>query len=159
MSETSLKRTRTSAERLIAAFPATGKTYYAKQHGQDVFDSDSSQFSWVVNNGEKVRHPDWPQNYLRHIKAELRAGNTVLVSTHAEVRGLLEDEELPFTLVYPREPHRVEYIVRMAQRGSPLALIELIDKNWCVWIEEMHEQACAIRYELGAGDYLSDVIA
>lgn len=143
-----------SARRLIAAFPATGKTYFATRH-ENVADSDSSAFSWI-RPGE--RHPDWPHNYLRHIKDELLDGRTVLVSTHAEVRGLLEDQELPFTLVYPERHLREEYVRRMADRGSPIALCELVAAKWNQWITELHEQACAVRIVLGAGDYLSDVM-
>lgn len=145
---------RNSASRLISAFPATGKTYLAVRR-HDVADSDSSAFSWLSPGH---RHPDWPHNYLRHIKAELSQGRTVLVSTHEQVRGLLEDEELPFTLVYPASAHRVEYLVRMAKRGSPLPLIQLVDAHWNEWIAQMHEQACAARVVLGSGQYLWDVI-
>lgn len=149
-----------AADRLIAAFPATGKSFYAQSHPvlNRVADSDSSLYSWIVQqDGSKVRNPDWPHNYLRHIKDELSTGRTVLVSTHAEIRELLQDE-LPFTLVYPKESCRVEYLVRMARRDSPLPLIELVDKNWYAWIEEMREQACEVRIELGPGRYLSDAL-
>ena len=144
-----------SSRRLVAAFPATGKSYYAERH-DNVADSDSSAFSWI---GLGKRHPDWPHNYLRHIKDELLDGRTVLVSTHAEVRHLLEDEELPFTLVYPQRHLRDEYVRRMVDRGSSIALCETVAARWHDWITEMHEQPCAARIVLGAGDYLSDVMS
>lgn len=139
---------------LIAAFPATGKSYYAELH-DNVADSDSSAFSW---SRPGVRHPDWPHNYLRHIKAELLDGRIVLVSTHAEVRGLLTDEELPFTLVYPARDLRNRYAHRMRRRGSSEQLINVVLSNWDRWITELHEQPCAVRIVLGPGDYLSDVL-
>lgn len=159
MTDSSSLRTQTSAERLIAAFPATGKSFYAQSH-EGVADSDSSLYSWKWTGPEtRERHPDWPANYLEHIRQLLGEGKTVLVSTHAEVREALTAEDLPFTLVYPGPDHRVEYLARMARRGSPLGLIELVDKNWSAWISELFEQPCAIRCVLGKGGYLSDAIA
>jgi hypothetical protein len=52
-----------AARRLIAAFPATGKTHYASLHPDRVADSDSSHYSWEGVGEDRRRHPDWPNNY------------------------------------------------------------------------------------------------
>jgi len=54
--------------RIISAFPGTGKSYYHNKHKETTLDSDSSNFSLVVENGEKKRNPDFPENYIKHIK-------------------------------------------------------------------------------------------
>lgn len=144
--------------RVVAAFPATGKSHYADLH--DVaLDSDSSLYSWTPGQDRKVRHPDWPTNYMEHIKASVAAGITVLVSSHAEVRQALAAEGIPFTLVYPAGRLLDEYIDRMVQRGSPDALIRVIAENWGWWLADCMEQEGCDHVVLGPGQYLSDVIA
>ena len=83
--------------RIISAFPACGKTTYYKEwskyspenvwrtrnNGEDAYDesgnpvgfkildSDSSEFSWVKDengNNTSIRDPEFPQNYIDHIK-------------------------------------------------------------------------------------------
>ena len=52
---------------VISAFPACGKSFYYSIF-DDVLDSDSSLFSWIKEDGEKIRNPEFPQNYFEHIK-------------------------------------------------------------------------------------------
>jgi hypothetical protein len=97
---------RTQRRSVIAAFPATGETYIA---GRDhrFADSDSSGFSW---ESPGVRNPEWPANYMAHIKGLIADGRHVLCSTHQEVRDALVDAGLPFTLVYPAEDQRIRIL-------------------------------------------------
>lgn len=150
-------RTTQSAEgTVVAAFPATGKTHYAKTR-TDVLDSDSSLFSWSEPG---VRHPDWPENYMAHITEAVAVGSTVLVSTHAEVRRALRESRIPFTLVYPAPGLRDEYRERMERRGSPPALIEkVIGELWFPALYECRSQDECEHIMLGPGQYLADVIA
>jgi hypothetical protein len=143
-------------ERVIAAFPATGKTFYA-EHTPGVIDSDSSRFSWSEPG---VRHPDWPENYVRHIAKVRDSGATVLVSTHAEVRDALAVSAVPFTLVYPDPWQREDYRKRMEQRGSPPALIaKVIDELWDDAIDSCAVQMGCEHIQLRRGQYLSDVLS
>ena len=57
--------------KLISGFPGIGKTYYKQKSELNVLDSDSSKFSWIEKD---VRHPDFPQNYIDHIKKNLNKG-------------------------------------------------------------------------------------
>ena len=56
---------------IISAFPGTGKSYYHVLHRMRTLDSDSSNFSWVTYDSERVRHPDFPGNYIDHIKESI----------------------------------------------------------------------------------------
>jgi hypothetical protein len=135
--------------RVVAAFPATGKSYFAATTTQ-AEDSDSSAFS---------RSADWPMNYMRRTRDLLRRGAVVLVSTHAEVRGALETEGIPFTLAYPDTGLREEYRERMERRGSPPALIEkVIDVLWDEALSECAAQTGCDHVVLGPGEYLADVL-
>ena len=147
---------------IVSAFPATGKTYYAERH-PNVLDSDSSSFSWISPDGflkrdERQRHPDWPHNYIRHIKEQVHQGKLVLVSTHGEVRGLLEDQELSFTLVYPAFDLRTYYLKRMVDRGSPRWLVDKIDLMWPSMLAELEAQRGCRHVVLRRGEYLSDAL-
>lgn len=133
---------------IIAAFPGTGKSYYASRTS-GVADSDSSTFS---------RGPEWPANYIAHIRELLAEGATVLVSTHVEVRQALEEAGLFFTLVYPEFNCRIEYVDRMRRRGSPAALVEVVITNWNRWLTDCRDQRGCDHIILGPGEYLTDVI-
>lgn len=39
--------------RIISAFPGTGKSHYAAANLNKVLDSDSSHFSWAMEEGKK----------------------------------------------------------------------------------------------------------
>lgn len=134
--------------RIIAAFPATGKSYLSKQ-AVGFIDSDSSRFS---------RLNCWPVNYVAHVRRLVDEGATVLVSTHAEVRQALVDTGLPLTLVYPDEGCRHEYRGRMLDRGSPAALIEKVMENWYRWLTDCRRTP-GRHIVLRPGEYLSDVLA
>jgi hypothetical protein len=145
---------------VVAAFPATGKTTFAKQDRNAVVDSDSSAFSWKwLGFDERVRHPDWPSNYIEHIGTHLGLGHLVLVSTHSEVRAALVEARIPFVLVYPQKGIQWDYRERMTQRGSPPALVEKVcDELWDSALGECAAQTGCVHVELRLGQFLSDVI-
>lgn len=144
---------------VVAAFPAVGKSYVAERRS-DVVDSDSSSFSWKWFGPDvRERHPEWPGNYIEHIKDEVKKGNTVLVSTHAEVRAALHQNAIPFTLVYPVPMAREEYRDRMYRRESPVWLIEkVIDELWTSALHECAAQLGCVHVVLRPSEYLSDVM-
>ena len=134
---------------VVAAFPATGKSYFAVKR-TDTVDSDSSRFS---------QHPNWPANYIAHIQAARRGFSLVLVSTHAEVRYALRSEGIPFTLVYPDPALRHEYRARMERRGSPQALTaKVCDELWDSALADCAAQKGCEHFVLGPGQYLADVL-
>lgn len=149
------------AARVIAAFPATGKTYMAATV-PGVADSDSSRFSWKYSHPDvRERHPDWPGNYIAHLRELLRSSlRYVLVSTHAEVRDALVANGIDFTLVYPADDCREEYRERMRRRGSPEALIRrVIDELWSQAIAECEQQRGCLHVMLARGEYLAEALS
>lgn len=133
---------------LIAAFPGTGKTHYCNSDYMPqnfAIDSDSSRF-------EKSA---FPQNYIEHIKENIGVVCKIFISSHKEVRESLVANNLPFTLVYPQEDLKDEYLKRYKERGSSEAFIALIDKNWSNWLGELREQKGCKHIELKSGEYLS----
>lgn len=146
---------------IYAGFPAIGKTHFATSV-PDAVDADSSTFSWIWRGPEaRERHPDWPQNYIDHIRSlDTDDGpRYVLVSSHREVRDALVAAEMWFTLVYPRRELREEYRLRMRLRESPEGLItKVIDELWDGALDECAAQDGCDHIILGSGRYLGDAL-
>lgn len=115
---------------IISAFPGTGKSYFC-EHAKDLvcLDSDSSKFN----------KDEFPKNYIQYIKEKYRKVNIIFVSTHKEVRDALIKEKMKPIFVYPHRSLKDEYLRRYKERGNSEKFIELLDKNWDTWIDEMDE--------------------
>lgn len=141
-----------------SVFPLCGKTYCTNKVGIDAVDSDSSQFSWVEEDGKKVRNPDFPRNYIEHIKDAINKHEYVFVSSHQEVRDALEKEGIPFTLVYPHRRCLSKWIDRYANRDFNGFPLQVLVNNWEKWHDELDAQNCDKRIILNDDDYLSDIL-
>jgi len=134
---------------IISAFPGCGKSHYFRNNKDKiVLDSDSSTFD----------KSDFPRNYIEHIKSNIGKTDTIMVSSHKEVRDALVENGIFFTLVYPEPSIREEYVQRYIDRGSPESFVKLLTTNWDSWISELEEQRGCDKIKLKKGQYLSDVI-
>jgi hypothetical protein len=127
--------------KIISSFPGTGKSYYHTKYPSITLDSDSSNFSWVKDeNGTstKERNPEFPQNYINHIKENIGKYKYIFVSSHKEVRDALLDNCLFFYVVYPNERRKDEFLERYRSRGNDEKFIQLISDNWEKWIREIY---------------------
>lgn len=122
--------------RIISAFPGTGKTFYHRNNPNTTLDSDSSNFSWIVREGEKRRNPEFPKNYIEHIKNNIGKYEFIFVSSHKEVRDILLENNIFFYLAYPDKNRKNEFIKRFRGRGSDENFVKLISDNWENWIKE-----------------------
>lgn len=163
--------------KVISAFPACGKSTYYKEwsqyspenvwrrrnNGEQVFgngglpcgdkiiDSDSSLFSWVYDeNGKKTdkRNPDFPQNYIKHIKEHLKTEDVIFVSSHKVVRDALKENNIPYVLIYPEKKMKSEWMKRFKERGNTDAFIKFQDENWDSFIEDMQSEDYPQKIEL-----------
>lgn len=142
--------------KVISAFPACGKTFLFNNEDfvnkYIILDSDSSKFSWIYDdNGNKtnIRNPDFPSNYIKHIKDNIGKVDLIFVSSHSSVREALDKNKIQYTLVYPYIGLKDDWINRCSNRGNDEKFIDVIDKNWDAWNKEM--KVCAerhINYEL-----------
>lgn len=155
--------------KIISAFPACGKsTYYKdwsqyspenvwrKSHngeqvynnigeprGEKILDSDSSLFSWIYDeNGNKTdkRNPDFPNNYIQHIKDHMDTEDVIFVSSHKVVRDALKAENIPYYLVYPKKDMKDEWMYRFKNRGNDEAFIKFQDEHWDEFIDDMENE-------------------
>ncbi len=135
---------------VVSAFPGCGKSHLFRNKGErKILDSDSSTFD----------KSNFPQNYIEHIKSNLGNVDLILVSSHKEVREALVDNGIEFTLVYPDNNIKEEYIKRYIDRGNNDRFVELLTNNWNNWIDELDNQTGCEKIKLNTGEFLSDVIS
>jgi hypothetical protein len=141
--------------KVISGFPGVGKSHFHKNNPDlIILDSDSSSFSWVEKG---VRNPDFPNNYIRHIKENLGKVNVILLSSHKQVRDALRENDIGYTMVYPDKSLKHEYLSRYKGRGSDENFLGMIDKNWDGFIDELETEEYPIKITLKEGQYLQDV--
>lgn len=141
---------------IISAFPGCGKSYIynkynnTRYYGQDynnktwkMLDSDSSEYSWIKDengNNTKERNPNFPQNYINHIKENIGKVDVIFVSSHKEVRQALKDNNIKFFLIYPIKEMKEDFIKRYRSRGNTEDFINFISNNWDNFIDEMEQE-------------------
>lgn len=142
--------------KVISGFPAVGKSYLYNNYKElKVLDSDSRNFSW---ESEGVRHPDFPSNYIRHIKRNLGVVDVIFVSSHKVVRKALEENNIDYTIVYPNISLKGEYISRYINRGNDDKFIEFLNDNWEEFITDIENERFPVKVELQEGQYMKDVL-
>lgn len=146
---------------IVCGFPGIGKSYLfnnkellcpTEYQSTNVFDSDSSKFSWISPG---IRHPDFPNNYIEHLKT---LNGIALCSTHIDVRQLLTANNMSYVLVYPSIDCKEEYIQRYVKRNSPESFITLLNNNYYQWVNELEQvnQGDCIKVELTPNKTLTD---
>ncbi len=144
---------------VVSGFPGVGKSSLFERSGElKILDSDSSRFSWA-DAPNRIRHPEWPSNYIGHIRENLGKADIILVSSHDVVRNALVEAGISFVLVYPALDMKDEYIQRYVTRGNSPAFVKLLQTNYVIWIQELERQPGCKHVLLGRGQYLSDVLA
>jgi hypothetical protein len=124
--------------KIICAFPGCGKSFYHKNHSETTLDSDSSMFSWVIHpDGIKERNPEFPHNYIEHIKNAIGKYDVIFISTHKEVRDALVKNCIFHYIVYPRFCDKEMFKQRYIERHSDDILIQKILENWTEWIKDL----------------------
>ena len=143
--------------KIISGFPGIGKSFLSTEYKNlDIIDSDSSLFSWTITDGTKVRNPDFPNNYLNHIVSNIGKVDVIMVSSHKDVRNILNQNEIKAYLVYPDRSLKDEYVERYKLRNSDEKFIEFISNNWDNFMDELDAENM-IKIVLTSGQYLSDV--
>lgn len=104
------------------------------------------------DNKIKVRNPEFPDNYIQHIKENIGKVDYIFVSSHKEVRDALIKNNLYFTLVYPGRKMKAEWVGRCFLRGSDEKFCRTIADNWDKWIDEMEATEDCGRWILGGDD-------
>lgn len=141
---------------IISGYPGIGKSYLSEKtrlitHGIfdfEISDSDSSHYSWTIDEaGNKIRNPEFPENYIQHIKDLMKTSQIILVSTHKQVRDAMDEAGIDYYIVYPeKEFPKSEYMERFRKRGSSEEFIKVQDENWDKWIDDLDNDQVHIGY-------------
>jgi len=133
-----------------------GKSCYSALNPDIACDSDSSEFHWAVKG--KERNPDFPNNYIKHIKKQLDKYKYVFVSSHLKVREALVENGLYYHLVFPASSRKREFLTNYRNRGNDDSFIELLDKNYYTWVNScfyFDGHSCFLEMEHG---FIEDAI-
>ena len=138
--------------KIFSVFPACGKTWvynHQEDLGLKILDSDSSEFSWIYSNLDengnlirsvrKIRNPDFPNNYIKHIKENIGKYDYIFVSSHSSVREAFDKEGIDYTIVYPESSCKAEWVGRCFIREKNKengCIAEVLYNNWEQWILE-----------------------
>lgn len=147
---------------IISAFPACGKTYFMEHapKGVTVLDSDSSKFHWSYTPGNtgmcRYPNPEWPDNYIQHIKDNIGTADVILISSHKDIREALHNANIPFIAMYPIEDAKAEWIGRCVLRGNDQNFIKNLVENFDQWVEDMEQET--LPWPLVPTETLSDVV-
>jgi len=145
--------------KIISAFPGTGKTYFQTRNSdKKIVDLDSNNFTSGHDSGGKVLSEDFPLNYIQAIKEQIDKSDVLFISIHREVRDMLINTGIDFTLVYPKSELKEEYLERFRKRSDPEQFVELISKNWYAILKELESQKNCRHVVLGSGEYITDVL-
>ena len=160
----------TKRTKIISAYPCCGKSYitlYKKDiFGEEsdniqILDSDSSKFSWIEKeDGTKVRNPEFPKNYIEHIKNNIGKVDYIFVSSHQEVREALANNGIKFTMVVPEKNLLTDWMIRMYDRNNDNDFIDNQINNWDKWLTEIDEEKNTYSkiIKLKKYEFLSDVL-
>lgn len=159
--------------KIYSIFPACGKTWlydHQEDYNLKILDSDSSNFSWTYTNTDengntirgirKIRNPDFPNNYIKHIKDNIGKYDYIFVSSHASVRAALDAESIDFTIVYPEQSCKAEWVGRCfirEQNGESGCGAKVMLDNFDDWVLDCFEAGISHReMVIQSGCYLSD---
>lgn len=107
----------------------------------------------------KVRNPEFPKNYIEHIKENIGKVDYIFVSSHKEVREALLEAEIPFTLIVPARDMKAEWIGRCWLRGSGEDFCKMLNINWDKWMDEIIEDGrLNVKYLTYANTYILTLI-
>lgn len=142
---------------IISGFPGVGKTYFYKENPDlCIIDSDSSTFSWIEKG---IRNPEFPNNYIDHIKSIIGNFSVIFVSSHKAVRDALRANNVAYILAYPDKSLKELYIERYQARGNDENFIKLIEQNWDAFIDEIENESYPTKIKLLQGQFLNGVIS
>lgn len=130
-----------------------------KEDGHPTLMGDKYFINKYANSKINVRDPEFPANYIQHIKTNIGAADVIFVSSHYEVRKALQDANIEYVTVYPDPDLLEEWVGRMYLRKSPEPFIKFQIENWDKFTKGIDSEPHGKRiYRLQPRQYISDVI-
>lgn len=121
---------------VISGFGGIGKTELAKKY-ENVIDLESILWKWKYQEkieqknlehyksyDKRVPNPDYPNNYIKEIKKNLKKFDIVLVAYSTIIYEELVKNKIDFYLCYPEEDAKEIYLERYKKRGNNKKFIQ-----------------------------------
>jgi len=153
---------------IVAAFPGTGKTYFASKHPDMAVDFVTMPFKYFLD--KKVRYdesrkadpdlemrPEWPYNYVKAVLGQPE-DKIILIPSDARVLELLAKENVPYYLCYPKRKAKKVYKERFIKRGNSRDFLSVFIGNWDSFMDTLREDAYGRHIKLKPKQYLTDVL-
>ena len=103
----------------------------------------------------RVRNPDFPKNYIEHIKENIGKVDIIFVSTHLQVRQAMEAAGIYFYTVYPKKEMLNEWVGRMYRRGSDANFIKFQIDHWDEFMDNISNEPFGLGLcRLGNNEYI-----
>lgn len=117
---------------------------------------DSSSYINKIKDEEiKVRNPEFPNNYIAHIKENIGKVDIIFVSSHLQVREAMEEAGIRFCTVYPKNEMLNEWVGRMYRRGNDDNFIKFQIEHWDEFVRNITFEPHGFGiYRLGNNEYL-----
>lgn len=103
----------------------------------------------------KVRNPDFPNNYIEHIKENIGKVDIIFVSSHLQVREALTNAGIRFCTVYPKKKMLNEWVGRMYRRGNDQKFINFQIEHWDEFVGNISNEPHGFDvFRLGNNEYI-----
>lgn len=139
---------------LCAGFCGTGKSYLCNNFPEQFTEIEC----WEYQGGAKV---DFPNNCVSDIVSTVGKVKYIMISTNPVVSKKLTELGYSVNLYYPEEKLKAEYFKRYIDRKTHSELMEVLDKYWYEWLNELmklKEQDGYNHTVLKSGQYLQDFL-
>lgn len=158
---------------IFACSSGTGKTTFAKKN-LNFIDLDKEKFFCkhpdiprtiddeqleklkckVINKSK-----DYPKNYINLIKKYLAEDKNLLVVPEPLIMSIIEENDLPYVLIYPDITCKEEYKKRMMSRGNSKEFAGWFDMFYDRYFmdNENNTKAC-MKIKLQSGEFVEDAI-
>ena len=153
---------------IVAAYAGTGKTTTAALYPQTVVDFVCMPYKYELEgddageagkaNPNNVMRDDWPLGYIDAIKAARTESRVLLIPTDLFVLGLLQCENIPYWLVYPRREAKNVYHKRFLERGNTEDFIDVFIGRWDSFLSAFERDSYGRHIALEPHQFLSDVL-
>lgn len=159
--------------RIIAAFAGVVKTHFCEvyQHALDLvvvpFKYENySKIADSIAEGESIKahaalelRRDWRKLYYKALIYTYRRypGEVLVIPTDSIILYRLEQDKIPYTIVYPDRSLKEEYRARYLARGNTASFLDVFIGNWDMWMDWVRDNN-GTYIELQSGEFLSDVI-
>lgn len=137
---------------VIAAYHCCGTSTYANMSGHSK-DLENDMYKFGIDGQV---NPEYPNNYINAIKWHLvnNKWKYLFITCRDEILKALDQEKIPYVVIYPELERKQEIINLCKQRGNTDEFISGLTENYDKSIERL--KSLPKSYALGQGEFITD---